>query len=194
MSISAVTPSQTVGPFFRNCLLGADTCRNVLVSPKTAGDRIRIEGHVYDGDGLTVPDALVEIWQANSLGRYCHPADKREALPLDPSFTGFGRSGTDERGCYWFETIKPGRVPFDDTRTQAPHVAMAIFARGLLNHLFTRLYFADEETNDGDPILRRVPAERRSTLLAQRHVAEKSIIYHFDIILQGAGETVFFNL
>src|SRR5919198_470381 len=142
-----LTPAQTVGPFFHNCLLREDARRNVLAGPETEGERIRIEGSVYDGDGAPVSDALVEIWQANAHGRYNHPADRR-SVPLDPAFTGFGRSGTDEAGGYWFETVKPGPVPFDAERWQAPHMVVMVLARGLLNHLVTRLYFADEAAND----------------------------------------------
>src|ERR671938_754566 len=160
-----LSPSQTVGPFFHDCLLRAEARRNVLVQPETRGDRIRIEGRVLDGDGVGVPDALVEIWQANSHGRYRHPADTRGAPALDPSFTGFGRSGTDEAGRYWFETIRPGAVPFDDAHMQAPHICVMVFARGLLNHLVTRLYFADEPANETDPVLGRVPAQRRGGAL-----------------------------
>ena len=189
-----LSPSQTVGPFFHDCLLRPDARRNVLVQPETAGERIRIEGRVLDGDGVGVPDALVEIWQANSHGRYRHPADTRGAAALDPRFTGFGRSGTDDAGRYWFETIRPGAVPFDDTRMQAPHVCVMVFARGLLNHLVTRLYFADEPANETDPALGRVPAERRGTLMARPETVDGRTLYRWDIILQGAGETAFFNL
>ena len=190
-----LAPSQTVGPFFRDCLLREDARRNVLVEPETAGERIRIEGRVLDGDGMPVPDALVEIWQANTYGRYRHAADRRETAPLDPHFVGFGRSGTDESGTFWFETVKPGRVPFDEHRMQAPHVCVMVFARGLLNHLATRLYFADEPIIEADPVLQRVPAERRLTLLARREPADgEQAVYRYDIILQGAGETAFFNL
>jgi protocatechuate 3,4-dioxygenase alpha subunit len=193
MSIHIPTASQTIGPFFHNGMLRDDARRQVLVVPETVGVRIRIDGYVYDGDGLGVPDAMIEIWQANHHGRYHHPADHR-AAPLDPTFTGFGRCGTDTSGRYWFETIKPGRVPFDDRRLQAPHICVAVFARGLLNHLMTRLYFADEPANAEDPVLRCVPAERQATLLAPPDNADGSVVYHFDIVLQGAGETVFFNL
>lgn len=190
-----LAPSQTVGPFFLDCLLRLDARRNVLVQPGTAGERIRIAGRVLDGDGVPVPDALVEIWQANAHGRYRHPADTREMVPLDPSFIGFGRSGTDETGAYWFETIRPGPVPFDGERMQAPHVCIMVFARGLLNHLATRLYFADEPANEADPVLRLVPPARRGTLLARLEPAVGGgVTYRFDIILQGANETAFFNL
>jgi protocatechuate 3,4-dioxygenase, alpha subunit len=188
-----LTASQTVGPFFSPALLREDARRNVLTQPETVGERIRIEGRVLDGDGVPVPDAMVEIWQANAHGRYNHPTDQ-ESAALDPSFLGFGRSGTAEDGSYWFETVKPGPVPFDRVRLQAPHICVTVFARGLLNHLVTRLYFEDEPTNAGDPVLQCVPADRRATLLARREPASTVVVYRFDIILQGADETAFFNL
>ncbi len=188
-----LTSSQTVGPFFAPTLLRQDAVRHVLVEPETVGERIRIEGHVLDGDRLPVPDALVEIWQANAQGRYHHPRDQ-EPAPLDPSFVGFGRSGTEDEGLYWFETIKPGPVPFDAERKQAPHICITVFSRGLLNHLVTRLYFADEPSNASDPVLLCVPENRRATLLAARQQEGASVVYRFDIVLQGEGETVFFNI
>jgi protocatechuate 3,4-dioxygenase alpha subunit len=190
---SYLTASQTVGPFFHDCLLRQGACVNVLVTPATAGERIRIAGRVLDGDSRPVPDAMLEIWQANAAGRYNHPLDVRD-LPLDPSFTGFGRTGTDEEGRFWFETIRPGPAPYDATTMQAPHICVAVFGRGLLNHLYTRLYFADDPATAADPILLRVPEERRSTLLASREEAGGATVYRLDIVLQGAGETVFFNL
>ena len=193
MSSYAPTSTQTIGPFFHDCLLREDARRNVLVAPETAGARIRIAGHVYDGDGLGVPDAMIEIWQANAAGRYRHPADQR-ALPLDPTFSGFGRCDTDAAGAYWFETIKPGRVPFDGQRLQAPHICVAVFARGLLNHLLTRLYCADEPATADDPVLLCVPTERQATLLAQPVAVDGAVVYRFDIVLQGTRETAFFNL
>lgn len=191
MSAPGLTTSQTVGPFFSHALLRDEL--NVLVRPETAGERIRIEGRVLDGDREPVPDAMVEIWQANSHGRYNHPLDRR-AVPLDPSFTGFGRSGTDEAGRFWFETVKPGPVPFDENSVQAPHLNVAVFARGMLNHAATRFYFEDEPTNADDPFLARVPAHRRSTLLAKRELVDGTVTYRLDIVLQGEAETVFFNL
>jgi protocatechuate 3,4-dioxygenase, alpha subunit len=193
MSTFPLTSSQTVGPFFAPALLREDARRNVLTRPETVGERIRIVGRVLDGDGVPVPDALVEIWQANAHGRYYHAADQGPA-PLDPSFCGFGRSGTAEDGSYWFETVKPGPVPFAGERLQAPHICVTVFARGLLNHLVTRLYFEDEPTNAGDPVLQCVPADRRATLLARRESADTAVVYRLDIVLQGAGETAFFNL
>lgn len=187
------TASQTVGPFFAPALLREDAHRNVLSGPQTSGERIRIEGHIFDGDGVPVPDALIEIWQANAAGRYHHPTDQGPAL-LDPSFLGYGRTGTEEDGSYWFETIKPGPVPFDTAQSQAPHICICLFARGLLNHIVTRLYFEDEPSNATDPVLHFVPVERRATLLARRTSADTMIVYRFDIVLQGEHETAFFNL
>ena len=188
-----LTSSQTVGPFFSPALLRDDARRQVLVQPETIGERIRITGHVLDGDRLPVPDALVEIWQADAHGRYNHPADQGSGSS-DRSFVGFGRSGTENEGAYWFETIKPGPVPFDSEHMQAPHICVTVFARGLLNHLVTRLYFADEPTNASDPILLRVPESRRATLVAHRQQEGADLIYRLDIILQGEGETAFFNV
>ncbi len=193
MTTIPLTGSQTVGPFFAPTLLREDARRNVLIRPETAGERIRIEGRVLDGDGMAVPDAMVEIWQANAHGRYNHPADQGPAA-LDPTFTGFGRSGSAEDGSYWFETIKPGPVPFDGEKLQAPHICVTVFARGLLNHLVTRLYFEDEPTNAGDPLLKCVPNDRQATLLARCEPGDTVVVYRFDIVLQGEDETAFFNL
>ena len=193
MTTLPLTSSQTVGPFFAPTLLREDARRNVLVSPETVGERIRIEGRVLDGAGMPVDDAMVEIWQANAHGRYNHPSDTGPEQ-LDPSFLGFGRSGTSEDGTYWFETIKPGPVPFDKERMQAPHIGVIVFSRGLLNHLVTRLYFEDEPANANDPVLQLVPEDRRATLLAKRKSDGTTPIYRFDIIMQGEGETAFFNL
>jgi protocatechuate 3,4-dioxygenase alpha subunit len=193
MSAPVLSSSQTIGPFFSDALLREDCRRNVLAAPETAGERIRIEGRLYDGDGQPVPDAMVEIWQANAHGRYNHPLDQREA-PLDPAFSGFGRSGTDESGLFWFETVKPGPVPFDSRTDQAPHISVTVFARGMLNHATTRLYFEDEAANATDPVLARVPHARRATLLARRQGGDGTAVYRWDIVLQGEHETVFFNL
>jgi protocatechuate 3,4-dioxygenase alpha subunit len=185
-----LTASQTVGPFFHDCLLCTQLKRNELASAQVTGERVRIEGSVLDGNGQGVPDAVLEIWQADHDGRY-----KDHASNGDDAFTGFGRTGTDANGHYWFETIKPGRVAFDNDRLQAPHICVAVFARGLLNHLYTRVYFEDDPANSDDPVLRCVPAERRTTLLAQLSgTRDSSVVYRFDIVLQGKGETVFFNI
>lgn len=186
-----LTPPQTVGPFFHGLLREG---LNVLVAPKTLGDRVRIEGHVYDGNHTAVPDAMIEIWQANAQGHYSHPADTRVAS-LDAAFTGYGRAGTDEAGQYWFETIRPGRVPLGKSGDQAPHLNIAVSARGLLHHLFTRLYFDDEAAaNARDPVLRGIPEDRRSSMVAKKSMVDGKTVYRFDIVLQGQNETVFFDL
>jgi protocatechuate 3,4-dioxygenase, alpha subunit len=197
-TILGLTPTQTVGPFFSGCLLREDMRRNVLRRPETEGRPIRIEGHLYDADHAPVPDGMVEIWQADASGRYpgVGASTGRPESP-DTGFVGYGRSGTDETGLFWFETIKPGAVPFDQhtpSVMQSPHLGVMIHARGLLNHLVTRLYFADEPGNLADPVLLRVPESRRSTLLANLESGTIPALYRFDIILQGAGETAFFNL
>ena len=191
MTAFGPTTSQTVGPFFHDAMLRDET--NILAGLAAAGERIRVEGYVFDGDGAPVPDAVVEIWQANAHGRYHHPADRRD-LPHDPAFTGFGRSATDADGHYWFETVRPGAVPFDAERRQAPHVNVTVFARGLLDHLATRMYFPDEVVNESDPLLSLVPSARRATLIASRDVLGDLVVYRWDVRLQGDGETAFFNL
>jgi protocatechuate 3,4-dioxygenase alpha subunit len=198
MSAALLTGSQTVGPFFGPALLREDMLRQRLDGPGTSGQPIRIEGRLLDADRAPVADALIEIWQANAHGRYDHPADDRD-LPLEPSFSGFGRAGTDDEGRFWFETIMPGRVAWPGGGEQAPHLVVTIFARGLLNHVVTRLYFADDPANGADPILARVPAGRRGTLLARPDDgpapgAGERRRYRWDVVLQGEGETAFFNL
>jgi protocatechuate 3,4-dioxygenase, alpha subunit len=186
------TPSQTVGPFYSLGLTA--TPLNTVATDSTEGEKIRIEGQVFDGDGKVVPDALVEIWQANAYGRYNHPEDKQEK-PLDPSFTGWGRSETDKAGLFYFETIKPGAVPGADESVQAPHINMVVFARGMLVHAYTRIYFGDEPANAGDPVLSSIKNNaRRKTLIAGREEREGKAVYRFDIRLQGENETVFFDM
>ena len=185
------TPSQTVGPFYSIGL--TDREMNTLVSDSTPGQRVRIEGQVIDGDGKPVPDAMIEIWHANAYGRYNHPEDKQEK-PLDGSFTGWGRSGTDPNGFYFFETIKPGPVPASEASVQAPHINVTVFARGMLVHAFTRIYFSDERANAQDPVLNSIENSRRQTLLADRREGSGKTIYRFDIRLQGENETVFFDV
>jgi protocatechuate 3,4-dioxygenase alpha subunit len=184
------TPSQTVGPFFHDALAwpGAE----ILVGPDTKGERLELIGRVLDGDGAPVPDALIEIWQANAEGRYAHPEDG-QPKPLDPAFRGFGRCASDAEGRFRFATIRPGRVPGCGNALQAPHINLGLFARGLLRRLVTRLYFEDSPANAEDPVLALVQDPvRRATLLAKR-VAGDGAVYRFDIILQGNGETVFFE-
>lgn len=193
------TPSQTVGPYFAMRLSGEG--ENVLTTPETVGERIRIEGRVVDGDRTHIEDALIELWQADNAGRYHHPADDRAGgadLPPDPAFSGFGRCASDfHTGAYSFLTIKPGPVPHPDGGLQAPHISLTIQARGMLNPTFTRLYFADEAAaNATDPVLQAVPEVRRSTLIAERIAATDSSVptYRFDIRYQGDDETVFFDV
>jgi protocatechuate 3,4-dioxygenase alpha subunit len=183
-----LTPSQTVGPFFAIALPYAGGAS--LVETATQGRPVGIAGIVRDGDGATVPDALIEIWQANAAGRYAHPADERADVPLDPAFIGFGRCATGDHGRFRFETVRPGRVPGPRGVLQAPHIVVGVFARGLLKRLLTRIYFEDEPANAEDPILALVDPARRSTLIARREADGDS--YRFDIVLQGAHETVFF--
>jgi protocatechuate 3,4-dioxygenase alpha subunit len=135
---------------------------------------------------------MLEIWQADAQGRFADPQDKR-ALP-NAAFRGFGRCGTDPNGDYAFDTIKPGSVPDPDGRAQAPHILLAIFARGMLLHNYTRIYFDGETANAADPVMALVPADRRSTLIAKREPGNGSAIYRFDIRLQGDNETVFFDI
>ncbi|MCZ7660265.1 MAG: protocatechuate 3,4-dioxygenase subunit alpha [Xanthobacteraceae bacterium] len=196
--MSGLTPSQTVGPFFAFGLTPnrnyawVDTFSNNLVTPDAAGERIRIEGRVTDADGAPINDAMIEIWQADAQGRYAHPRDSR-ALP-NAAFKGFGRAGTDADGVYAFDTIKPGPVPGPDGAPQAPHVLLAFYSRGLLTHLYTRIYFADEAANGRDPILALVPADRRRTLAAKREERGDLTVYRFDISFQPESETVFFDV
>lgn len=186
------TPSQTVGPYFSMRL--AAEGENVLAVPDGA-ERIVIKGRVVDGDGHHVEDALIESWQANPAGGYNHPDDRRD-LGQDRSFTGFARAKTDfDTGEYQIETVKPGRVPDPEGEFQAPHIAMIIQARGMLNPLFTRLYFSDEpDANEQDTVLRLVPADRRETLIAELAPGSEPPTYRFDIRLQGGSETVFFDV
>jgi protocatechuate 3,4-dioxygenase, alpha subunit len=193
-----ITPSQTVGPFFAYGLTSNgkydwnDAFTSNLVTPDTSGERIRIEGRVFDGDGAPVPDCMLEIWQADAQGRFSDPQDQR-ALP-NSSFKGFGRCGTDANGGYAFDTIKPGMVPDPDGKPQAPHILLAIFARGMLLQNYTRIYFDGEAGNATDPVLALVPADRRATLIAEREPSNGNAVYRLDIRLQGDNETVFFDI
>jgi protocatechuate 3,4-dioxygenase alpha subunit len=193
-----VTPSQTVGPYFAYGLTSNgkydwnDAFSNNLVTADTSGERIRVEGRVFDGDGQPMVDCMLEIWQADAQGRFSDPQDKR-ALP-NSSFKGFGRCGTDANGGYAFDTIKPGTVPDPDGKPQAPHLVLAMFARGMLLHLYTRIYFGGEAANATDPVLALVPADRRATLIATRRPGSGSAVYRLDINIQGDNETVFFGI
>lgn len=208
------TPWQTVGPFFHYGLPwkgGADLTggsqigarpdltpegHDLLAGPSPkgpiAGRAIEITGQVFDADGKPLPDAMIEIWQANAAGRYNSAADPRSDLALEPDFTGFGRASTLEDGSFRFRTIQPGRVPGPGNSLQEPHIAVGVFGRGLIKRLVTRLYFEDGEGNDLDPILALVPPERRGGLIGRRLEGEPAT-YRFDIHLQGEHETVFFE-
>jgi protocatechuate 3,4-dioxygenase, alpha subunit len=188
------TPSQTVGPYFAYGLAPEQygyqqTLTSIAGSQMAEGDvegqRIRVEGRVFDGAGNPISDALIEIWQADGLGRYAHPADPRSS---NNTFKGFGRcgTGTDPQNRFWFDTIKPGQVE----PGHAPHLNVTVSMRGMLLHAFTRLYFSDEAANATDKVLAAVPAERRDTLIAVHQGGNR---YRFDIHMQGDSETVFFD-
>jgi protocatechuate 3,4-dioxygenase alpha subunit len=180
----ALTPSQTVGPYFSIGLTWED---GAFVVPEGEDGGFWIRGRVFDGEGEPVPDAMIETWQADPEGRYAHPDDPRGATS---AFRGFARAPTDADGRFAIHTVKPGPVPGAGGATQAPHLAMSVFARGLLNRVVTRVYFADEaEANAGDPVLKDLTDDRRATLLADPVPGDG---YRFDVHLQGADETVFF--
>lgn len=199
------SPSQTAGPYVHIGLIphqaGFDIFEknfsNTLTTADTKGERIRVEGRVFDGAGTPVRDVLIEIWQANAAGRYNHPMDQQTGREIDASFRGWGRTGGDfNTGVYTFETIKPGAVIGRAGRgTMAPHINFWIVARGINIGLQTRMYFSDEaEANGKDPVLRMIEQEeRRSTLVGQRSVQDGATVYTFDIYLQGEKETVFFD-
>lgn len=184
------TPGQTVGPFFA---LGLDRPEWAdMTRGNPAGERIVIEGEVRDGDGAPVPDAVIELWQANAAGRYNSPDDDQTDKKIDANFVGFGRASTDPQGRFKIVTIKPGRVPGRGNALQAPHINVAFFARGLLKQLFTRIYFADSPENVSDPLLSGIDDENvRDTLIARR---DDGGVYRFDFILQGKNETAFLDL
>jgi protocatechuate 3,4-dioxygenase alpha subunit len=219
------TPWQTVGPFFHFCLPWSG-CADLMapsqigaradlippgyqalqgpvrrVAPQMPpGDRIEVSGRVLDAHGAPVPDALLELWQADASGAYRGATAGRDVSldALDAAFFGFGRAATAEDGAFCFRTLRPGRVLFAAGRPelQAPHLALGVLGRGLLKRLVTRIYFDDEPSNAQDPILARVPAQRRATLIAARIDAlagGATARYRFDIRLQGEHETVFFE-
>ncbi|HEY7825702.1 MAG TPA: protocatechuate 3,4-dioxygenase subunit alpha [Candidatus Acidoferrales bacterium] len=186
---TCATGSQTVGPFFHLGL--ADFYRENLVSTGAPGEKISIRGRVLDADGEGVNDAMLEIWQADSQGNFHETkesAEKSEAA----GFWGFGRIATNSDGRFHFTTVKPGRVPGAGGAIQAPHIVVTIFMRGLLKQLTTRIYFPGEPANEEDAVLRLVPPARRATLIAAR-AAENSGELEWNVILQGAKETVFFD-
>lgn len=192
--MSNQTPSQTVGPYFHIGLIRSGDNLNVMVNDQTRGQRILVRGRVIDGDGEPIPDAMLEIWQADADGIFGHSTDPAHA-DADPAFDGFGRAPTDDSGEYYFKTIKPGAVEREGEPTMAPHVNFRIFARGMLIHAYTRMYFPNEAKNENDPVLQMISeADRRSTLIAAQEAGEDLPTYLFDVVLQGEKETVFFDL
>ncbi|HEU6442919.1 MAG TPA: protocatechuate 3,4-dioxygenase subunit alpha [Microvirga sp.] len=198
------SPSQTAGPYVH---IGAtpnwveitgvwkEDLGLVLVGPETKGERIVVKGHIFDGSGTPLRDALVEIWQADWQGLHNSPQERRGKA--DPHFTGWGRQPTDGvTGEFKFETIKPGRVPYRDGRLMAPHITFWIVARGINIGLHTRMYFGDEEAANAEcPVLARIEhTVRVSTLIASRSEENGMLTYTFDIHLQGEKETVFFDI
>ena len=208
LEVRRETASQTAGPYVHIGLapqaagfdIFANNFGNVLVDAKTKGERIRIEGRVFDGIGTVLKDVLIEIWQANAAGKYAHPADRQPKKKLDPHFRGWGRAATDfDSGLYSFETIKPGAVEGRNGRIMAPHINAWIVARGINTGLNTRIYFSDAaEANAKDAVLNLIEWEaRRKTLVAERtdrRADNSAAVYRFDIRLQGEGETVFFDV
>jgi protocatechuate 3,4-dioxygenase alpha subunit len=190
------TPSQTLGPFFAYGLTPEQSgyahkaiAGNTLAAPGMPGEHLRIEGRISDGAGAPIDDAMIEIWQADGDGRYAG-ADRDEADSAT-AFSGFGRCGSDAQGGFWFATIKPGAIGDG----HAPHIGVIVQARGILNHAFTRIYFADErDANGADPVLQSVPEDRRHTLIAVRSETPAGPVYRFDIHMQGDDETVFFDV
>jgi protocatechuate 3,4-dioxygenase alpha subunit len=174
------TPSQTVGPFFA---IGMDWADGPYAVAEGTPGAFRIRGTVVDGEGLPVPDAVIETWQADPDGRFDHPDDPRGAVANPAGFRGFARCATETDGRYSVLTVRPGALP-----GQAPHIDVSVFARGLLDRVVTRIYFPDEPANADDPVLAGIDPARRSTLVA---VATEDG-YRFDITLQGPDETVFF--
>lgn len=189
-----ITPSQTVGPFLAIGLPWPDGPQAV---PEGTPGAITITGQVLDGAGEPVPDALVETWQADAESRFDHPDDPRGAVrSATPGFRGFGRSPTDQDGRYRIVTVRPGPLPCPDGGTEAPHLDVSVFARGLLDRVVTRIYFADETAaNAADPVLSAIAEpERRASLLATAIPGGDTDEFRFDIWLQGEHETVFFEV
>ena len=183
------TPSQTVGPYLK---IGfAPLAVDAIAPPGATGEHLAVEGRIVDGDGKPVTDAVLEIWQADAGGKYVHAEDVRKPV-LAGEFRGFGRILTGPDGEFRFTTVKPGAVPGPGGAMQAPHLAVTLFMRGLLKQLLTRIYFPDDRANAADPILQLVPAERRTTLIA-RALPQGNNILQWNVVLQGEGETVFFD-
>jgi protocatechuate 3,4-dioxygenase alpha subunit len=191
---AGLTPSQTVGPFMAIALPWLD---GPFVVPEGTPGAIEITGRLLDGAGLPVPDGLIETWQADPDGRFAHPDDPRGAAePAEAAFRGFGRCPTGPDGGYHIVTLRPGPLPSPDGGTESPHLDVSVFARGLLDRVVTRIYFPDEqEANAADPVLAAIAdPDRRATLVARVQTGGPPGEFRFDIRLQGAGETVFFDV
>lgn len=180
--------SQTVGPFFLEALIHAGD--EVIAKPGMVGESIVVEGKVLDAQGSAVNDAFLEIFQADATGQYV--ADSAEARS-GSRFTGFGRASTDKLGTFRFATLYPGAVPAANGGSEAPHLDVMVFARGLLKPLVTRIYFAGDALNEQDPVLAQVPPNRRATLEARCEPGSGPALWRFDVRLQGQDETVFFD-
>jgi len=188
MSLQTTT-WQTVGPYFR---IGLERLfEHDIAGPQVRGERVSVLGRIVDGAALPIPDAVIEIWQANAEGKYAHPADTQDK-PLEQSFSGFGRIPTDEEGYFRFTTIKPGVVPFPGGKQQAPHLVVGVLMRGLLKGLVTRAYFPNEPLNAEDPVLSLIEANRRETLMLHRSTERKDLLT-WEIRMQGEHETVFLD-
>ena len=187
MTLTATT-WQTVGPYFRIGL--SPLYRSELADPQNMEEQITVQGRVLDGMGHPVPDAVLEIWQADAHGNYAQSNETEN--DLTSGFFGFGRMATDAGGSFHFSTIKPGRVPGPDGTRQAPHIVVSLFMRGLLTRLVTRVYFLDEPSNSEDPILKLVEPARQSTLMAVP-VNGNPHLLQWNVVLQGQYETVFFD-
>ncbi len=186
MSLQTTT-WQTVGPYFR---IGLERLFDQNVAGEGAlGERMNVLGRVLDGEGLPVPDAVVEVWQANAVGKYAHPEDRQDK-PLEPGFRGFGRISTDEQGYFRFSTIKPGSVPGPNGVAQAPHLVIGVLMRGLLKGLVTRAYFFGDPLNESDPVLQLIEPDRRATLMLSPSSQQDNLLV-WDIRMQGERETVF---
>ena len=200
MTLRATT-SQTVGPYFQIGL--AKFYVDDLTAPGVRGERVEIEGRVLDGDGEPIPDAVIEIWQADAEGRYPEEAEDQKVQgdqankdrdPSEkPAFRGYGRVPSGPDGTFRFKTIKPGRVPAPDGTLQAPHINISVFMRGLLRRLVTRIYFPDEAVHAGDFALKRVEPVRRETLIAKPSVKQAGLL-EWNVVMQGPNETVFFDV
>ena len=187
-----LTPSQTVGPFLAIALPWPD---GPAVVPADTPGAITITGRLLDGEGLPIPDGLIETWQADPDGRFEHPDDPRGAVKYEGGFRAYGRCPTGPDGSYHIVTLRPGALPSPDGGREAPHLDVTVFARGLLDRVVTRIYLADEpDANAADPVLASVPEARRRTLIATPPPGGEPGSFRFDIRLQDPQETVFFDL